>query len=749
MSCPFLSFAQEVGGRVVDAAKNPVANAQVVVSRHDSIIDSDYTDAKGQFELNYGQLRDFDIRAYFLGYRTEKQTVVNASGKVKIQDIVLTEDTLSLEGVTVTAKATVNQGDRILLYPNPRDVKTSQNALDLFQKSNLPGLSVNAVSQTLAINGRTDIRFRINGINASQEEIAALDPGRIARIEYERLPASIRDVESAGVINVVLNRATGTSLSTAATGAVSTGFLNGNLNLTSGFTNSYFTLNYGVNWRDYDEWTSEESEMFLHPERPASFLKKTKPSPFGYLQQNVNLGYTYIKNKNTFNARFLNSIYSSHEDYDTDIDDVGEGQFFNRNIHSKTKLYIPAVDLYYIRNIDEGRKLEMNLTGSFSTSDHERNTLDRAAGFTRDSVASDIDGNSKSIAYEVLYSHSGPKVNYHVGLKSSYTALHNESKVDFSQDDIKRLDIYPYASVGGDFRFLTFNLGTGLKVLHNKSGDLSKTYYSNMSNLSVNARFKQWNLRYALRYLPNYPQLSSMTDILQQQDPYLYITGNPRLKTSQLLSNNLDATYEHKYFTTMLSLYSSHEYDPIRELLSYREGKYISRVENIEKAVNYGAYFYVYVPSILNMFKIRFDAGVNYYQTTFSGSRKSELTNFYYSAYLEFYKDNFSLFAGWRKPSKTLMGEFITQGENNSYITASYRIKNVLLGVSLYYPFSSGAESSVVRESETYRNSRTVTIKDNAYMVVLGLVYNINWGKSLFGVSKNLNNLDFSSPIRY
>lgn len=745
----FLSFSQEIRGRVIDTNQNPIGSAQIVLLRHDSIIDSDYTDEKGQFQLNYKDHPDFDILTYFLGYKTDKQTIMNASGNIKIQNIILAKDTLELEGVTVTARSTINYGNRIFLYPNLVDVKTSQNALDLFLKSNLPGLSVNTVSQTLSINGRTNINYRINGINASQEEVIALNPNQIAWIEYERIPANVRDIESAGVINVILKRDTGTSLSTSATSAVTTGFLNGNLNLTSGFTNSYFSFNYGANWRNYNDWTSEESESFLHSENQGSFLKKTNPSPFGYLQQNVNLGYTYIKDKNTFNIRFLNNIYTAHEDYDLDIEHLGQDQLFNRGIHSKTKLYIPALDFYYIRNINDQQKLEMNLTGSFSTSDHNRSSLDRVPEATLDSIVSNINGDSKSIAYEMLYTYNGKKFSYNVGLKSSYTALHNESKTSPDQDDINCLDIYPYASIGGNFRFLNFTLGTGLKVLNNKSGDLSKTYYSNMSNLSLFSSFRNFNVQYAFRYMPNYPQLSYMTDITQQQDPYMFITGNPRLETSHLLSNNLEFSYQHKFFNTLLSLYSSHEYDPIRDILFFQNGRYISRFENIDKEVNYGAYLYVFFPSILNMFKIRFETGFNYYKTTFHADRANELTNFYYSAYIEYYKNNFSLYAGWRKPTKNLSGEFITQGENNSYITASYRIKNVLFGLSLYYPFTSGAESKVTRMSEIYRNNRTVTIKDNAYMLVIGLVYNINWGKSPFGVRRNLNNLDQSSPIKY
>ncbi len=745
----FFSFSQTIRGRVIDINRSPIMSAQIVLSQHDSIIDSAFTDDEGLFRLNYKQHNNFEILTYYSGYKTNKQTMLNASGDIKIQDIVLAEDTLNLEEVTVISRSSSNYGDRVLLFPNLNDVKTSQNVLDLFQKSNLPGLSVNMVSKTLSINGRTDIIYRINGINASQEEVTALNPNQIDRIEYERIPANIRDINNAGVINVILKRDTGTSLSTEATSAVSTGFMNGNLNLTSGFSNSYFSFNYGANWRNYNEWTSEENESFLHLGNPETFSKTTNPSLFGYLQQNMNLGYTYIKDKNTFNLRFLNNIYTSHEDYNIDIDNLSKDSYFNRNIHSKTKLYIPSLDFYYIRNIDDKQKIEMNLNGALSTSDHNRNTLDCRPKASVDSIKSNINGNSKSIAYEILYTNKGGRFSYNVGVKSSYTILHNESKSSKDRDDINRLDIYPYASIGSKFHFLNFTLGAGLKVLNNKSGDLSRTYYSSMNNLSLFSRFKDISLQYVFRYLPNYPQMNYMTDITQQQDPYMYIAGNPHLETSNLLLNNLELSYQQKYFNALLSFYSSHEYSPIRDIVSYQEGKYISRFENIDKEELYGTRFYVFFPSILNMFKIRLESGVNYYKTSFNEQRKKKLTNFYYSAYLEYFKNNFSLYAGWRKPSKSLSGEFVTQGENNSYVTAAYRIKNLLFGLSLYYPFCSGAESKVNRESEIYRNNRTVTIKDNAYMLVLGFVYNINWGKSPLGVQKNLNNLNQSSPIKY
>lgn len=147
------------------------------------------------------------------------------------------------------------------------------------------------------------------------------------------------------------------------------------------------------------------------------------------------------------------------------------------------------------------------------------------------------------------------------------------------------------------------------------------------------------------------------------------------------------------------------------------------------------------------MFKVKFDAGVNYYKFMLADGYNNNLTNFHYSAHIEFYNKNFSAAVGWRKPTKTLSGEFVVKGENNSYINVSYKIKNLTIGAAVYYPFSSGSNYHTDRLSNSYRKNGEIVIKDNKNMFVLGLVYNMNWGKSLFNIRRARNNVEFNNPI--
>ncbi|MDR0431231.1 MAG: carboxypeptidase-like regulatory domain-containing protein [Tannerellaceae bacterium] len=741
-----LIISQKLTGRVFDISNSPIENAKIILYNNDSILSINFTNKNGDFLIKY-EVNNFDVAISCLGYKENKISIVNATEDVKMKDIILIKDVIELDEIVVNARNIINYGNRIIVFPSKKDVENSNSSIELFQKSNFPGLSVNLMAQSISIDGKSNITYRINGINSSLQEVLSLSPEQISHVEYQRIASDIRDIESVGIINVNLKKSTGTFLSSSATGALATGFLNGNLNLTSGYTNSNITFNYGINWRDYSKRISLENESYLNSNKRMDFYKIGNESPFGYLQQNINLGYTYNKGKNILSAKFLNNIYSSHDKNDIDIYNNIDNQYLsNRYISSQSHLYIPALDLYYIHKFDDLKRIEMNIGGSISTSDFQRDVLEQYFS-TIDSINTNLNGKAKSFFYELYYANNAKLFNYNLGFKVSYSDVRNKSIWTGEKDSISRLDIYPYLSLNGKLLFLNYNFGIGLKILNNNANDLSKTYIRNLSNLSLYYSFKNLGIQYSLHYTPNYPQISNMTNMVLKQDPYLYISGNSSLTTSQQLANNLEISYNHTLFSTSISFYALHEFDPIREIVFFEKEKYISRFENINKEKNYGVYFYSFIPSIFNMFKLKFDLGFNYYKSLLDNMQNNSLTNFHYSAHIEYYYKNFSLSIGWKKPTETLKGEFIIKGENNSYVNASYKIKNLLIGAALYYPLTSGSKYNTIRNSDQLYSNREIIVKDNANMFVIGVVYTMDWGRSLFNLRKTLNNIEFNNPI--
>ncbi|GBU08013.1 hypothetical protein AwDysgo_13440 [Bacteroidales bacterium] len=86
---------------------------------------------------------------------------------------------------------------------------------------------------------------------------------------------------------------TGTYVSVNEFGALTTGFLNGNISVKTIFDKSELSLEYNLNWRDYTQRWSRENEFFYFPNDTLNYDKRGREAPFGYLSQNINLTYTF------------------------------------------------------------------------------------------------------------------------------------------------------------------------------------------------------------------------------------------------------------------------------------------------------------------------------------------------------------------------------------------------------------------------------------------------------------------------
>lgn len=95
---------------------------------------------------------------------------------------------IALEGVTVTASAQVSQADRKLVFPSERQIKVATNGLNLLQEMMLPRILINTIDNTISLSGGGELQLRINGAKVELEEVKALRPEDIIRIEYHDNP---------------------------------------------------------------------------------------------------------------------------------------------------------------------------------------------------------------------------------------------------------------------------------------------------------------------------------------------------------------------------------------------------------------------------------------------------------------------------------------------------------------------------------------------------------------------------------
>lgn len=172
------AFAQNITGKVEDLGKHPIPNAAVVLYK---TIDSSYitgtiTSEDGSFTLHKTSTNcQLFLRVSSPGYKSEARTIAEDS----LGTIMLAEDSKMLEGVTVIGNRIVNNANGYSLQLQNTGLENSSTAQDVF--AFLPGMSIE--QNRINLMGKQPVIY-VNGMKiTSQNELAALSPKRIAKIE--------------------------------------------------------------------------------------------------------------------------------------------------------------------------------------------------------------------------------------------------------------------------------------------------------------------------------------------------------------------------------------------------------------------------------------------------------------------------------------------------------------------------------------------------------------------------------------
>ncbi|MBK8877296.1 MAG: TonB-dependent receptor [Haliscomenobacter sp.] len=185
------------------------------------------TDADGAALFNRLKPGRYSVVVTYVGYRNEEAEILLKTENVR-RVIVLEEEAVALEGVTVTARRPLitQEDDKMIIDPQPI-ANTSTNTLEILEKT--PGLFVDQ-DGNIYLTSATPAVVYINGREQRMgaQDIAgilrSLPPDNIQRIEVLRTPSTKYDAASSGgIVNVVLKK----GVKLGRSGAVSMGMNQG------------------------------------------------------------------------------------------------------------------------------------------------------------------------------------------------------------------------------------------------------------------------------------------------------------------------------------------------------------------------------------------------------------------------------------------------------------------------------------------------------------------------------------------
>lgn len=752
-------FAQnlEIKGMVRNGRdKAPLEFANVVLQTADSVfITGTTTDGKGRFMLDKVKAGDYLLAVSSLGYETQYIALDGFNKSIDLKEILMEDAAVSLDGVTVSASNTSSRSDRKLIFPSDRQVKASTNGMDLLQQLMLPKITVNPMSNEIKVPGNGEVQLRINGVKVELDEIKALLPTDIIRIEFHDNPG-LRYRNAEVVLDYIVRRPeTGGNFSVDMSQGVNALWGEHRVSGKINHKKSEFGASYRIGPRDFYGMSRDNEEIFHLADGTVLHRKETgDPSHASMFMHNLNLNYSVQDpEKYLFNAtfRYWNN-HQPHWDYRGILSNLDNPDDYVDMVDlNSSDNQVPALDLYYQRNLKNDQTLVFNVVGTYNrTSSHRFYQESRGEELLTD-INNRVSGKKYSLIGEAIYekklangnSLSGGVWHTQSFSDNEYRNGHDyETHMDQSASSI-------YGEFKGKVRKLDYMLGVELARLYYKQEgtDDSDQFYT------FNPRF---TLQYALPgqsfirlkgYVGNLsPSLGNLNAVEQVIDSLQLQRGNPRLES--YMSYLLDLNYEYQKGIFYALVNGTYEYVPNAIMdEKYQEGNKIIQTWNNQKNWQRVVGFAMFrVGPIKDILQFSFTGGVNHYISN-GNTYSHRYTNWYCNMQASFTWKKFMLMYQMNTNWNRFWGETLEGGENIQMFMAKYNFKNLSLGIGAFNPFSDNWKVQSENWNQYASSKKTSYIKESSRLFVVSVSYNFSFGRTYKVGQKRLNNSDSDSGV--
>ena len=199
-------YAQSISGKLVDEENQPLAYANVVVQQTDStFVKGEISDKMGSFRISKLSKGDYRLVISSIGYETLYIDMQGFNRSTNLGILTMHDASKQLEEVTVSASNITATADKKLVFPNQQQVKASANGVDLLRNLLIPRLNVSPMDNSVSTIDGGIVQLAINGRKATKEEVTALQPSEIIRVEMLEDPG-LRYGEADAVVNYVIRR---------------------------------------------------------------------------------------------------------------------------------------------------------------------------------------------------------------------------------------------------------------------------------------------------------------------------------------------------------------------------------------------------------------------------------------------------------------------------------------------------------------------------------------------------------------
>ncbi len=677
--------------------------------------------------------------------------VVEAGKKNHDLGYIALSEASTLDELQVKATEVVQAKGRTIVYPSEADLNASSTTLSLLQKLPLAGLFADPINRSLTVRNGAPM-ILINGIPATMNDVNSLLPKDIAKIEYSYItPARYADKGKNGFLSITLKeREDGGQVYLWGRSAVTTTFVDANLQAQYHQGPSQFTLQYSPSWRNYQDVYDNSTMQYIGDDFKVK-IEQHDRNPFNYHMHALGLKYDFAPSERTvFSARFsATPNISTNRVIGTMTDNV-LGEYDTKNSNS-SRDFTPSLDLFFRHDFNARNSLEVQVVGTLSSSDYRRENNYDLSNNDDLQYINDINNRRRSLISEVSYVHNfDQSTSLSGGVQNSVSHNTNEYIGHNFKPVLTDNNNYIYARFAKQINRVYFTASSGIKMLWSHNNDIRRHYVRNLSSANITWYPNQkWTLQGVFSYNPSLPSLSTLTDHAVQVSPYLWSNGNPDLKTSENLYYIIAGMYQHRKFSVGMQAYYCDLKKPV-----FTDVVYMGNGQFLSQSVNAAKYTVTQGTLSLRISDIygfganaiielsRYDSRVgnwNYNLTSLSGRldlwwNKGPWTVSYYRKF----------------PDKWIEGYNESKGENGDALQVEYRPnKHWTVGASWWYMFDKkGTRYPSWSQSPVNPAVSERYIKDNSNMVCLNVTYTADFG-ALFkrNIRRSLNNADSNNSL--
>lgn len=752
------AFAQKIAikGTVKDATNKAAAEyVNVVLQTSDStFVTGTTTNGKGDFLLNKIHAGDYMLVLSSVGCRTQFITLDGIKQNVNLGDIFLEDDAVAMEGVTVSASGQISRSDRKLVFPSERQMKVSTNGVNLLQQMMLPRIQINPMNNEIGLLGGGELQLRINGAKAEIEEIKALQPSDIIRIEYHDNPG-LRYGNAEVVLDYIVRRPdTGGNFGVDLSQGMNAMWGEYNVFGKVNHKKSEFGVSYYMGPRDfYGMYRDNEEEFHLADGTTLHRIEEGEPGHGAMFMNNLSVNYNLQQTENSlFSATFrLRSNSQPHWDYQGVLTNVSDPDdkvnMIDRTKNSWTR---PSLDLYYQQGLKNKQLLIFNVVGTYNREKSRRLYQESLQDELLTDINNNVLGDKYSLIGEAIYEKQFSKGNaLSFGLRHTQSFANNEYRNGHHYEtDMNQGDTYAYGEYRGKLNKLDYRLGVGVtRSYYKQSGDDSYENYSFNPRLVLHYALPGNSfIRWKSDISNASPSLGNLSAVEQIVDSLQIRRGNPNLKA--YLRYHTELTYEWQKGIFYSNLWGAYDYQPDAIMEEkYQEGdKIVQTWDNQKDWQKLSGRVTLRVGPIKDMLQFSFTGGVNHYMSH-GNTYSHTYTNWYCNAEASFNYKQFSLYWQMNTNWNNFWGETLSGGENIQVLVMYYTHKNLRVGLGAFNPFTDNYKQQTENWNKYASYKKTNYVKESSQMFLASVSYNFSFGRKFKAGKRRVNNSDNDSGV--